>query len=95
MWVASSENIRAFSLHSYSPQHPIILLADREGPDQTVRMHRLIWAFAVRLCQTTCIRVIYYLDRVVISDVGSKSVPLWQIFVQANFNGSNPMARLP
>ena len=26
----------------------MILLADREGPDQTVRMRRLIWAFAVR-----------------------------------------------
>ena len=25
----------------------MILLADNEGPDQTARMRRLIWAFAV------------------------------------------------
>ena len=28
----------------------MILLADSEGPDQTARMRRLIWAFPVRLC---------------------------------------------
>ena len=28
----------------------MILLADSEGPDQTARMRRLIWAFAVRIC---------------------------------------------
>ena len=28
----------------------MILLADSEGPDQTARMRRLIWAFAVRKC---------------------------------------------
>ena len=27
----------------------MILLADREGPDQTVRMRRMIWAFAVNI----------------------------------------------
>ena len=27
------------------------LLADSEGPDQTVRMRRLIWAFAVHISQ--------------------------------------------
>ena len=26
----------------------MILLVDNEGPDQTARMRRLIWAFAVR-----------------------------------------------
>ena len=29
---------------------PMILLADSGGPDQTARMRRLIWAFAVRIC---------------------------------------------
>ena len=29
----------------------MVLLADSEDPDQTVRMRRLIWAFAVRICQ--------------------------------------------
>ena len=33
--------------------NPMILLADSEGPDQTVRMHRLIWAFAVYICPKT------------------------------------------
>ena len=28
----------------------MIVLADSEGPDQTARMRRLIWAFAVRIC---------------------------------------------
>ena len=28
----------------------MILLADSEGPDQTVWMRRLIWAFVVRIC---------------------------------------------
>ena len=28
----------------------MILLADNEGPDQTARMRRLIWAVAVRKC---------------------------------------------
>ena len=41
---------RVFALHSYILQYSIILLADREGPDQPARMRRLIWAFAVRLC---------------------------------------------
>ena len=27
----------------------MILLADSEGPDKTVRIHRLIWALAVRI----------------------------------------------
>ena len=31
----------------------MILLADSEGPDQTVRMRRLIWSFAVRMCRKT------------------------------------------
>ena len=41
--------IRAFALHSYILKYPMILLADSEGPDQTARMRRLIWAFAVRI----------------------------------------------
>ena len=36
--------IRAFALHWYILQRPVILLADNEGPDQTARMRRLIWA---------------------------------------------------
>ena len=36
--------------------YPMILLADREGPDQTARMRRLIWALAVRICPKTCFR---------------------------------------
>ena len=32
----------------------MILFADREGPDQTARMRRLIWAFVVRVCPKTC-----------------------------------------
>ena len=31
----------------------MILLADSEGPDQTARMRRLIWAFAVCICPKT------------------------------------------
>ena len=31
----------------------MILLADKKGPDQTVRMRRLIWVFAVRICPKT------------------------------------------
>ena len=31
----------------------MILLADSEGPDQTARMRRLIWAFAFRICPKT------------------------------------------
>ena len=42
----------------------IMLFADREDPDQTVRMHRLIWAFVVRLCPNTrfCMGGAYDLD---------------------------------
>ena len=29
----------------------MILFADSEGPDQTARMRRLIWAFAIRICR--------------------------------------------
>ena len=32
----------------------MILLVDSEGPDQTVQMHRLIWAFSVRIYLKTC-----------------------------------------
>ena len=35
----------------------MILLADSEGPDQTARMRRLIWAFAVRICSKTHFRM--------------------------------------
>ena len=31
----------------------VILLADTEDPDQTARMRRLIWAFAVHICLKT------------------------------------------
>ena len=35
----------------------IILLADSEGPDQTARTRRLIWAIAVRICPKTRFRM--------------------------------------
>ena len=41
---------RAFALHPYILQYPMILLADREGFDQTAWMRRLIWTFAVCIC---------------------------------------------
>ena len=47
----------AFVLHSYILLYPMILLTDREGPDQTARMRRLIWAFAVRICLKTRFRI--------------------------------------
>ena len=49
--------IRALALHSYIMWYPVILLADREGPDQTARMRRLIWAFLVRICRKTRFRM--------------------------------------
>ena len=42
--------MRKVSSGPYALYYPIILLADREYPDQTARMRRLIWAFAVRIC---------------------------------------------
>ena len=33
--------------------YPFFLLADSDGPDQTARMRRLIWAFAVRIYSKT------------------------------------------
>ena len=41
------------SIHCYT----MILLANSEGPDQTARMRRLIWAFAVRVCPKTRFRM--------------------------------------
>ena len=35
----------------------MIMSADSEGTDQTVRMHRLIWTFALRICPETRIRL--------------------------------------
>ena len=37
--------------------YPMILLADNEGPNQTARMRRLIWAFVVSLCPKTRFRM--------------------------------------
>ena len=48
---------RAFALHSYILQHRINLLSDIEDPDQTARIRRLIWAFAVRICPKTRFRI--------------------------------------
>ena len=45
--------VRAFALHWNILQYPMILFADNEGPDQTARMRRLIWAFAVLICPKT------------------------------------------
>ena len=44
-------------LHLNILQYPMILLADSVDPDQTARMRRLIWAFAVRICQKMRFRV--------------------------------------
>ena len=41
----------------FSIQYSKILLAGCEGPNQTVRMRRLIWAFAVRICPKTRFRM--------------------------------------
>ena len=41
--------IRFFILHLYILYNTMLLLADSEGTDQTVRMHTLIRAFAVRI----------------------------------------------
>ena len=38
-------------------KYPMILFADSEGPDQTAWMHRLIWVFAICICQKTCFRM--------------------------------------
>ena len=41
----------------------MILLVDSEGPDQTARMRRLIWAFDVRMCPRTfslCVAQFYF-----------------------------------
>ena len=35
----------------------MVLLADSEGPDQTVRMCRLIWAFDIRISPKTYFRI--------------------------------------
>ena len=35
----------------------MILLADSNGPDQTARMRRLIWAFALRIYPKTRVRM--------------------------------------
>ena len=41
--------IRAFAFHWYILQRPMILFEDSKGPAQTVRMRRLVWAFAVSI----------------------------------------------
>ena len=43
--------IPSFTLQSYVLEYSMILLADSEDPDQTARMRRLIWAFAVRMSE--------------------------------------------
>ena len=35
------------TFHGYFLQLPIVMSADNEKPDQTGRMHRLIWVFIV------------------------------------------------
>ena len=72
-WTASNEKVPSnmrkmciscacakYHLGLYYPSYilyPIILLADNEGPDQTARMLRLIWALAVRICPKTLFRM--------------------------------------
>ena len=43
--------IRAFAFYCYNLQSTMIHLADSEGPDQTARMRRRIWVFAVHICR--------------------------------------------
>ena len=64
IWAAPSENVsssmrknsviprmrKVSSGHLLSIDTCPVVLADSEGPDQTARMRRLIWAFAVRTC---------------------------------------------
>ena len=49
--------IRVFALHWYIQLYTMILAADCECPDQTAPMHRLIWAFDVRICPKTRFRM--------------------------------------
>ena len=49
--------MRVFVLHWHILQYPVTLLADNDGPDQTVRMRRLIWAFAVLINPKTRFRM--------------------------------------
>ena len=51
MWKISSASL-LFILY-----YPTSLLADSEGPDQTVRMRRLIWAFTARIYPKTLFRI--------------------------------------
>ena len=50
---AHTSIIQALGLQSYILEYPTILLADSEDPDQAAWIHKLIWAFAVRICQKT------------------------------------------
>ena len=47
--------MRTFAILCYVLQVPVIPYVDCEGPDQTARMRRLIWAFAVRIRPKTCL----------------------------------------
>ena len=49
--------INVFALNSYFLSCPMIRLEDNEDPDQTARMRRLVWAFAVRICTKTRFRL--------------------------------------
>ena len=40
----AQSNTRPFAVHSCILPYPMILIADSEGPDQTARMRRAIWA---------------------------------------------------
>ena len=44
--------------HLYILWCPLILLDDSGGPDQTVRMRRLIWTFAVCICPKPRFRIV-------------------------------------
>ena len=47
---------------SYILWFPMILLADSEGSDQTARIRRLIWAFAVRICPAPRLKTFFMLN---------------------------------
>ena len=75
--------IRAFALHRYILLCQLILLADSEGPDQTVRMRRRILVFAVRICLRT--RFSHGATRLVTTIELQRQKTLSDMFVQRRF----------
>ena len=51
--------IRAFALNYNILKYPMILFEESEDPDQTARMHRLIWVFSVCICPKARFRTVW------------------------------------